>query len=256
MMMPRIKDDKASVLPWRCRQLACCLVLTVGVLASAPYGVAGEVLEAPATSFARADAISDTASLPSSPRCYDELVNRVASEFGLDASLLHAIISAESGYKSDVVSPKGATGLMQVTPGVALSLGYSDLYDPYTNLRAGATHLKSLLERFNNNLELAVAAYNAGEGAVRRYGCQVPPYKETQAYVRTVLARYQQSPSLVPKDVAQRRAILPAMSVKQTSASEMLVKLTSLLVSEPYVASVNQDKEARFTRIRADEFEE
>ncbi len=123
------------------------------------------------------------------PSRYNTLINKVAQEFKLDTHLLHAIVETESGYRANAISPKGATGLMQVMPATGHRFGFHNLREPVANLRAGATYLKWLLDEFNNNSELAVAAYNAGEGAVRKYGQQVPPYRETQAYVHRVLAR-------------------------------------------------------------------
>lgn len=109
---------------------------------------------------------------------------------GLDARLLQAMVTVESGHDALAVSPKGAIGLMQVMPATGRRFGFTDLADPDVNLRAGATYLKWLLAHFDGDLTLAVAAYNAGEGAVHRHGRQVPPYPETRQYVRRVLSRY------------------------------------------------------------------
>lgn len=129
--------------------------------------------------------------LPESvPPRWRELVARTAREHGLDAALLHAIIMVESNYDAAAVSPKGAVGLMQVLPQTAARFGVGDLRDPAQNLRAGALYLKTLLELFDRDLELVLAAYNAGEGAVMRHGNAIPPYAETRSYVPRVLARY------------------------------------------------------------------
>lgn len=127
---------------------------------------------------------------PVEKRPYGDLIASVADEFGLDARLVHAVVSVESNYNASSVSRKGAVGLMQLMPSTARSLGFTNLRDAGTNLRAGATYLKSLLERYDDNLELALAAYNAGAGAVDRNGPAIPPYSETRQYVRRVLARY------------------------------------------------------------------
>ena len=117
-------------------------------------------------------------------------VNRIAAQYRLEPALMHAVISAESSYNPWAVSPKGAMGLMQLMPGTAARFGVSNPYDPIANMHGGARYLRWLLDRFNDP-QLAVAAYNAGEGAVQKYGNQIPPYRETQTYVVRVLDFYQ-----------------------------------------------------------------
>jgi soluble lytic murein transglycosylase-like protein len=126
-----------------------------------------------------------------SRKLYGELIAKVAREQQVDAALLHAVVSVESAYNARAISPKGATGLMQLMPDTAKRYGVSDLFDPLENLRAGARYLRDLLGMFNNNLRLVIAAYNAGEGAVIRSGRAIPPYPETRAYVQRVLQLYQ-----------------------------------------------------------------
>jgi soluble lytic murein transglycosylase-like protein len=118
---------------------------------------------------------------------------------GIDYDLLKALIATESGFDAAAVSPKGAIGLMQVMPATAQRYGVSaepkapiekKLADPRTNIRAGTRYLRYLLDLFPDNLELALAAYNAGEGAVQRAGNRIPNYRETQNYVRTVMQLY------------------------------------------------------------------
>ncbi|MFJ2995544.1 transglycosylase SLT domain-containing protein [Pandoraea sp. NPDC087047] len=121
---------------------------------------------------------------------FDALIRRTAQAKSLDAALLHAIIDIESGYDPQAVSGRGAIGLMQVLPRTGQRFGVRRLEDPAENLRAGASYLRWLLSRFDDDVTLALAAYNAGEGAVLRYGRQVPPFPETQNYVRKVLAGY------------------------------------------------------------------
>ena len=113
-------------------------------------------------------------------------IREVARTYGLNPDLIHAVILAESAYQRHARSPKGAMGLMQLMPQTARRLGVSDPWDPEQNIRGGAAYLKWLLDRYEGDVELAVAAYNAGEGAVDRYGRAIPPYKETITYVKKV----------------------------------------------------------------------
>ncbi|WP_241052278.1 lytic transglycosylase domain-containing protein [Achromobacter xylosoxidans] len=127
---------------------------------------------------------------------HDELIAQAAKDSGVDRALLTAVIAVESGFRSDARSPKGALGLMQLMPATAATLLVADdieraLVDPATNVKAGSSLLRRLIDQYPNRLDLALAAYNAGEGAVRKYDA-VPPYAETQQYVRNVTALYQQ----------------------------------------------------------------
>ena len=128
--------------------------------------------------------------LPYGQRPFHDSVMRASSESGVDAKLLHAVITVESGYNQTAVSPKGATGLMQLMPATARRYGKFNLLEANENIRAGASYLRDLLAMFDNNLELALAAYNAGENAVIRHGRRLPPYAETQRYVPLVVAHY------------------------------------------------------------------
>lgn len=118
-------------------------------------------------------------------------VRRAASFYRLDEALLHAVIAVESGYNSRIVSRKGAVGLMQLMPATARRYQVSNSFDPAQNIHAGAKHLSSLLAQFDNNIQLALAAYNAGENNVRKYGGRIPPFPETIAYVPKVMDLYQ-----------------------------------------------------------------
>lgn len=126
----------------------------------------------------------------SNQKRYAALVTQTAQTYQLDEALLHAVISTESGYEPGALSKKGAIGLMQVMPGTGKRYGARDLHDPTQNLASGARYLRDLLRQFNNDLPLALAAYNAGENAVLRHGNRIPPYRETQQYVPRVLALY------------------------------------------------------------------
>ena len=124
-------------------------------------------------------------------KVYAPLVEDAASKNQLDAALIHAVIAQESGYNPRAVSNKGAGGLMQLMPDTARRYGVTDLFDPAQNIQAGSHYLKDLLAMFNQDIKLALAAYNAGENAVIRHGNRIPPYRETTAYVPNVLNRYQ-----------------------------------------------------------------
>jgi len=121
---------------------------------------------------------------------FTPLIEEAARRNGLDPQLLHAVIRAESGYNPRALSVKGAAGLMQLLPVTGRRYGVRDLFDPRDNIEGGARYLKDLLELFENNLELALAGYNAGESSVIRAGRRVPNYKETLAYVPRVLDFY------------------------------------------------------------------
>jgi soluble lytic murein transglycosylase-like protein len=121
---------------------------------------------------------------PSAPR-FDDLVVAHAQRHALRPELVRSVIQVESGYNPRATSPKGAMGLMQLMPATARELGVRNAYDPEENIRGGTAYLRRLLDKYNGNEELALAAYNAGSGAVDRYG-HVPPYRETRDYVRKV----------------------------------------------------------------------
>ncbi len=123
------------------------------------------------------------------PAQIDALVNENAQSQEVDPALIKAIIANESGFNANATSNVGAQGLMQLMPGTASGLGVTDAYDPAQNVAGGTKYIKGLLDRFNGDVRLAVAAYNAGPGAVEKYG-GVPPYAETQNYVQNVLASY------------------------------------------------------------------
>jgi soluble lytic murein transglycosylase-like protein len=123
-------------------------------------------------------------------RRYAPIVDKASRTYGVDAALIHAVILAESSYDPDARSPAGASGLMQLMPGTAKHYGVKDIFDPGQNIRAGVKYLSELLRQFNGNVELALAAYNAGTSAVIRAGHRIPPVAETQAYVPKVIDHY------------------------------------------------------------------
>jgi soluble lytic murein transglycosylase-like protein len=123
-----------------------------------------------------------------SPTRYDDLIDQYARASGVSADLVRAVIQAESGFNARAVSPKGAMGLMQLMPATARELGVNDPFHPAENIRGGVTYLARLLARYDQNVEFALAAYNAGPASVERYGA-VPPYRETRDYVKKITAR-------------------------------------------------------------------
>jgi hypothetical protein len=138
---------------------------------------------------------------------YADLINRVAMEEGVDPGLVRAIIQAESNFDRHAISPKGAQGLMQLMPDTAERYAVTNVFDPETNIRAGVRYLRSLHDRFPGQPSLALAAYNAGVGAVLRHN-GIPPYPETRQYVNRVLRVYRRS------DASPDRAATPASARK------------------------------------------
>jgi len=138
---------------------------------------------------AAADSAAPLAAAPVAPEQIDALVGSNAATWQVDPSLVKAIIANESGFNANATSKVGAQGLMQLMPSTAQSVGVRDSYDPGQNVAGGTRYLKGLLDRFNGDVRLAVAAYNAGPNAVEKYG-DVPPYAETQNYVKNVLGSY------------------------------------------------------------------
>lgn len=131
----------------------------------------------------------DWEKIPLNRGAFNEEIQTAADVFAVDDALIRAIIHAESAYQPEALSPKGAQGLMQLMPATQAELQIIDVFDPLSNIEGGTLYLSRLLEQFGQSVELAAAAYNAGPGAVREYG-GIPPYKETQEYVRRVKILY------------------------------------------------------------------
>jgi soluble lytic murein transglycosylase-like protein len=130
---------------------------------------------------------------PDLRRPYTAVVEQAAKRYGIEAALLHAVIAVESAYNAQARSSRGAAGLMQLMPETARRYGVADVFDPAENVCAGAQYLRDLLKLFDNDLRLALAAYNAGEAAVINYGKRIPPFRETAAYVPLVVGNYQKN---------------------------------------------------------------
>jgi soluble lytic murein transglycosylase-like protein len=148
------------------------------------------ILEEPAAPAAAALQAAPSTDWRQRAALYASLIDAAARGASVHPALLRAVISVESAYDPRAVSRAGAQGLMQLQPATARRYGVVNSFDPAENLRGGAHYLSDLLKRYKNNLELALAAYNAGEDAVDRYGGHVPPYRETREYVPAVLKLY------------------------------------------------------------------
>ena len=138
---------------------------------------------------------------------YHELVAAAASRYGVDAELITSVIAVESNFDPKAVSRKNARGLMQLLPETAARFGVKDVFDPAENIDAGTRYLRDLLQLYNNDLTLTLAAYNAGPDAVRKYG-GVPPFEETRVYVKRVVAYYQQL--RLQRKLAQKKVVAEA----------------------------------------------
>ena len=142
----------------------------------------------PSFNYSRPQYPAPLSSLPNQAQ-FDPHIRLTCKIYGLDCNLVKAVIRAESGFNPQAVSPKGAMGLMQLMPGTARDLGVMNPFEPLQNIDGGARYLRMMLDRFNNNMPLALAAYNAGPEAVQKHG-GIPPFDETQDYVKRVLDFY------------------------------------------------------------------
>ena len=141
----------------------------------------------------------------------DSYIVDSCARYGIDPLLIYSQMHQESSFKLKATSYKGARGLMQLMPGTAMRFGVSDIYNPQQNIEGGVKYMRWLLDTFGGNIALALAGYNAGEGAVMKYGNQVPPYRETQEYVRRISARYAEvsNPNLakIARNVSNEQAV-------------------------------------------------
>jgi soluble lytic murein transglycosylase-like protein len=134
---------------------------------------------------------------PNTP--FSEIIRQAASRYGVDADLIHCLIAVESNFNPKAVSRKNARGLMQIMPQTAMHLGVKNIFDPGENVDAGTRYLRDMLAKYNNDLFLALAAYNAGPDKVDRYGRRVPPFPETRQYVQKISRNYAKVKSAAPQ---------------------------------------------------------
>lgn len=144
-------------------------------------------VQAASTTAATASTGTSSTATGSDSVPYEQLIDSAAQKYGIDPAILKGLIKQESGFNPDAGSPAGAQGLTQLMPGTAAALGVTDVHDPAQSIDGGARYLRQQLDRFGGDYSKALAAYNAGPGAVQRYG-GIPPYAETQNYVKSILA--------------------------------------------------------------------
>ncbi|MDS7966265.1 lytic transglycosylase domain-containing protein [Acinetobacter sp. V117_2] len=175
---------------------------------------------------------SEASVLPSYSRnknAFDHIIKQAAQQHGVSEGLIKAVMHTESGFNVNAHSPVGAQGLMQLMPATARRFNVSNAYDPQQNIFAGAKYLGWLLKRFNGNTQMALAAYNAGEGNVDKYG-GIPPFRETQDYVRRVTSRYQNlyssgvSLSSFSNSNISAQAVNPPVSPQATTPQQVSAK--------------------------------
>jgi soluble lytic murein transglycosylase-like protein len=157
--------------------------------------VAGGIVEVPIDEVLSIDVEDSFAPLPApvgATAPFREIVKAAATHYNMDADLIASVIAAESNFDPKAVSKKNARGLMQLLPGTAARFGVRNIFDPQENIDAGTHYLRDLLQRYNNDLALALAAYNAGPERVQQFG-RVPPYAETALYIRRVKKAYEKS---------------------------------------------------------------
>ena len=169
----------------------------------------GGVAEVPASDVVaiEPEEVFDPLPEPLSPNTpFHDIIRAAAERNGMDADLIHCVIAIESNFNPKAVSPKNARGLMQLLPQTAAQLGVRDVFDPRENVEAGTRYLKDMLARYNNNLTLALAAYNAGPEKVEQFGRRVPPYPETVKYVQRISRSYAQFKSGATQNKPQTAA--------------------------------------------------
>ncbi len=211
---------------WRLPMITLSIVTVLSLaIGGIPYKKAGQ----PLTILELAEELFDREETGEQPVCFSTALSRISSEHGVPPRLVQAIIQVESEGNPKAVSRRGAMGLMQLMPSVLKAYQVEDPFDPLANVDAGVRHLKYLLQEFSGNLSLALAAYNAGPGTVRKYG-GIPPFPETHKYLFRVLREYQgegNDPETAPPVLKVKRELgdkgpeksLPAKNPQELFAS-------------------------------------
>src|SRR5271168_1138796 len=189
--------------------------------------IAGGVVEVPAEEVISIDPEDTFAPLPTPVAVtapFREVVKAAATRYSVDADLISSVIAAESNFDPKAVSKKNARGLMQLLPETAVRFGVQNIFDPQENIDAGTHYLRDLLQRYNNDMSLALAAYNAGPQRVQQFG-RVPPYAETASYIRRVKRGYEKSKAglsleTVPKPPVKKTS--PSTSASSSSVASQL----------------------------------
>lgn len=160
---------------------------------------------------------------PSDVKPFDREITAAARDAGVEPALVHAVVAVESAYRPHAISPKGAIGLMQVMPGTAQRYGINNPAEVHNNLRAGSRHLRMLIDMFGERLDLVLAAYNAGEGAVRKHNNSIPPYRETRGYVPAVMRKYKPAKPvpLPPLQVSLQRDYMPGTRMESDALARL-----------------------------------
>lgn len=166
---------------------------------------------------------------------HDSYIVESSNRYGIDPLLIYAQMHQESAFKLKATSHKGASGLMQLMPPTARRFGVTDIYDPRQNIEAGVKYMRWLLDKFDGDMSLALAGYNAGEGAVMKYGWQIPPYNETREYVRRISARYNsiKNPNFIAHSVKKVSATQVAKLEKKAPAPLTVYEVNPVAVRMP-----------------------
>ncbi|HEX9961919.1 MAG TPA: lytic transglycosylase domain-containing protein [Pyrinomonadaceae bacterium] len=154
----------------------------------------------------------------------DSYITDSSARYRIDPLLIYAQMHQESGFKLKATSYKGARGLMQLMPATAIRFGVTDIYNPKQNIDAGVKYMRWLLDKFGGSVELALAGYNAGEGAVMKYGNNIPPYRETQEYVRRITSRYNsiRNPNYIAR-TAKKVSVTEAAKLERKEAVPLTI---------------------------------